>query len=218
MVAFAALLFAGCVACPWRALPSPSGALPVLPIYVVKHFWHAGIIVRRADVPEGAWPAERALPPSRYVEVGWGDRAYWTAPRATIGLALNAIAGPSPSVLRFVMFDRPVADYAGRDALLAVDVSSAQLAALSRFIQQSYAESAEQPILVYRAAAGDVVEFYPGRGHYDLFHTSNHWTAEALQMAGLHIDARGVVLAGQVVCQVRRLADEVATPQGIKRP
>jgi hypothetical protein len=46
----------------------------------VSHGWHTGLVIRRADIPEGIWPEPHHYADPAYVEVGWGDRALsgWT--------------------------------------------------------------------------------------------------------------------------------------------
>ena len=44
--------------------------------------------------------------------------------------------------------------------------------------------------------------FYASTGTYNLGHTCNTWTAEALRAAGLPVNAAGVVFAGQVLDQL----------------
>jgi uncharacterized protein DUF2459 len=44
--------------------------------------------------------------------------------------------------------------------------------------------------------------FYASAGTYNLSHTCNTWTAEALRVAGLPVNAAGVVFAGQVLGQL----------------
>jgi hypothetical protein len=46
--------------------------------------------------------------------------------------------------------------------------------------------------------------FYAATGTYDLSHTCNTWTAEALRAAGAPVSAAGVVFAGQLLDQLGR--------------
>jgi hypothetical protein len=41
-----------------------------------------GIAVRPADIPEGVWPEHRQLGAAEQLEVAWGDREFYMAPRA----------------------------------------------------------------------------------------------------------------------------------------
>jgi len=43
---------------------------------------------------------------------------------------------------------------------------------------------------------------YASSGTYNLAHTCNTWTAEALRTAGLPVNAAGVVFSGQVLDQL----------------
>ncbi len=196
-VAVVGCLTAGCAA----RMPRAGAEEAPGRVYVVKHFWHAGLVLRRADVPADVWPEALALPPSRWVEIGWGDRAYWTAARPTLRLALAAILSPTPGVLRLVTFDGPVS---GDEPVLPIDLSTAQLAALARFIAATYASPGEPPIAVRALAGGGFEVFYAARGRYDLCHTSNRWTVEALRAAGLDVDDTGVITAGQALRRLRR--------------
>ena len=49
--------------------------------------------------------------------------------------------------------------------------------------------------------------FYASTGTYNLSHTCNTWTAEALQVTGLPVSATGVVFAAQVLDQLPRLLE-----------
>jgi len=44
--------------------------------------------------------------------------------------------------------------------------------------------------------------FYASTGTYNLSHTCNTWTAEALRVAGLPVSAAGVVFAAQILDQL----------------
>jgi hypothetical protein len=59
-----------------------------------------------------------------------------------------------------------------------------------------------------RIAAGPYPQsiFYAATGSYDPSHTSNTWTAEALRIAGLPVNAAGVVFADQVTAQLASFA------------
>ncbi len=55
--------------------------------------------------------------------------------------------------------------------------------------------------------------FYAATGTYDGGYTCNTRTADALRHAGLSVTTAGVVFAGQVMRQVRRLCAECASPK-----
>jgi hypothetical protein len=62
----------------------------------------------------------------------------------------------------------------------------------------------EQKGILERVGTGPYPQsvFYASAGTYNLSHTCNTWTAEALRVAGLPVNAAGVVFAGQVLGQL----------------
>jgi len=93
------------------------------PIHVVRHGWHSGIVVRAADVPQDAWPARRDFNDTEYLEVGWGDRAYYQAPDPSVWLGLRALLWPSPGVLHMAAFSGPVERKFPATEIVALQVS-----------------------------------------------------------------------------------------------
>ena len=71
---------------------------------------------------------------------------------------------------------------------------------LSKFLYQTIEETGT----FHRIAAGPYPQsvFYASIGTYNLGHTCNTWTAEALHAAGFPVSPAGVVFAGQVLDQL----------------
>jgi Protein of unknown function (DUF2459) len=59
--------------------------------------------------------------------------------------------------------------------------------------------------------------FYASTGTFDLTHTCNTWTAEALRAAGLAVSSAGVVYAGQLLDQLARPPAATPRPNGSER-
>ncbi|RPH75343.1 DUF2459 domain-containing protein, partial [bacterium] len=74
-----ATIVSGCAAPVMHGDPSSMDTAHPHSIYVVRQPWHTGIVVLAADVPANAWLARRDFPDAAYLEVGWGDRAYYQA-------------------------------------------------------------------------------------------------------------------------------------------
>ncbi|HJW82214.1 MAG TPA: hypothetical protein VJ396_08210, partial [Acidiferrobacterales bacterium] len=49
------VLLGACAVPEMNSLPAEDGAARK-PVYLVSHGWHAGIVVRRADLPAAVWP------------------------------------------------------------------------------------------------------------------------------------------------------------------
>lgn len=88
--------------------PPPPGEAPIT-VHVVRHGWHSGLVIRRDLIPRGAWPEHDGFPGARFLEVGWGDRAFYQSPDAGIALALEASFASGGSVLQVTGLDRPPA-------------------------------------------------------------------------------------------------------------
>src|SRR5262245_29305651 len=190
---------------------------PAASIFVVTHHWHTGIALPTADVPPGRWPGAQAFASAEFVEVGWGDRDFWMAPRETIGLALKAAVASEASALRVLWFDGPVERALPLSDIVELSVTHAGLASLVDFVAESYARTPAGEPVDLGPAGGPGSRFYLATGHYHLFNTSNRWTARALIRAGLPFAASSLT-AGSIICQaatlgrVIRLREHCAPP------
>ncbi len=195
-------LAAGCAPPPPVAPPEipPSGAF----IYLVNHGWHVGIAVERREVSPANWPESAEFSGFRYLEVGWGDAAYYPAARATIGLALKAAFSSTGSVLHVAAFDAPLPEFFGGSEIIEVPLSPRGLEDLARFIHAAYARDASgRPVVVAPSLYGRGA-FYQATGQYRLRDNSNNWTARALAAAGCRIDAAEAITAGSVMHGARQ--------------
>jgi uncharacterized protein (TIGR02117 family) len=183
---------------------APPGGEPAPSVFVVTHHWHTGIALRTADVPPGRWPAAEVFAGAQLVEVGWGDRDFWMAPRETIGLALKAVLASEASVLRVLWFDGPVERALPASDIVELPVSRKGLAALVEFIAESYARTPEGAPVDLGPGPVPGSRFYLATGRYHLLHTSNRWTAEALGRAGLPF-APTSLTAGSIMDQAARV-------------
>lgn len=172
-------------------------------VYLVNHGWHVGIAVERAHVSASVWP-EIAEARGRFVEVGWGDGAYYPAPEATVGMGLRAALSSESSVLHVAAFDLPPAEFFAGAPVVRVPLSAAGFEALTRFIHAHYERGADgRPVVVAPGRYGDA-RFYRASGRYKLFDNSNTWAAKALHAAGCPVDT-ATITAGSVVRQAKEL-------------
>ena len=195
-----ALLGPGCLV-PVADLHPPAPGKPVRTIYLVGHGWHAGLVIARAEIPETLWPEHWEFPQSRWIEIGWGDRAFYQSPDPSLGLALRAAFASKGSVLHVGGFDAEPADYSPRAEILAIDLSPRGLEALLRFIRESYAHGADGRPVALGPGLYPGSRFYAALGRYHLFRTCNNWTAEALRAAGCPITPAYAIVAGNLMMQ-----------------
>jgi uncharacterized protein (TIGR02117 family) len=196
------------------------GAAPVVPaadasvvqaptaysVLVVNHGRHAGLLLRAGDVPAGAWPAMADFPDADYLEVGWGDRAYYMAAEPGAWLGLKAIAWPTPGVLHVVGVDTAPERFFPGAEILEIGVAPAGLQRLFAHLRQSHElDGAGRPITLGPGLYGHS-RFYASREQFHLFKTCNVWVAAALQAAGVQVTPALTLSADRLMAQLRPLA------------
>lgn len=185
VVIISVLLFA--CASPPKGLFPPGPNEPSKTIYLVSHGWHAGIVVKRMDIPPGTWPQHNDFPEAEYLEVGWGDKDYYMTPSPHLGITLKAGLLPSASVLHIVGFSGSVMRYFPHSEVIRIDLSEAGFERLCSYLENSYARDEaglSQPLGPSLYGKG---QFYLSQETYHAFNTCNVWTARALRDAGCPI-------------------------------
>lgn len=172
-------------------------------LYVVQHGWHAGIAVRRSDLPDGAWPVLDAFPDARYLEVGWGEARYYPGESRGVWGAVRAGGWPTASVLHVVPIPAAVPDAFPQNKIVRVPVGADGLAAVTAYVAASF-----EPVEADTAAALSEglypgSRFYASSLSYHVFNNCNHWAAGALEAAGCDTSPRWTLTVGQVMRQAR---------------
>lgn len=187
-------------------------AKPAAPVfYVGSHGWHTSIVIPRDQIPAAAWPpgvATRTFVGFEYLEIGWGDRKFYTAPRPNVVMALDAVFLPGPSVLHVVGLHPPLGRALAWSALVPVPCTADELASLCRGLGDSFArDSGEGATALGRGLYGAKSRFYAAEGRYDLLNTCDTWTARMLRAGGLPVrsDLMHTWSAGAVIAQARRM-------------
>ncbi len=175
-------------------------------VHVVNHGWHAGLVLRASDVPAGAWPARADFPDADYLEVGWGDRAYYMAADPGLWLGLKAVAWPTPGVLHVVGVDAAPERFFPGAEILEIGVAPAGLQRLLAHLRQSHeVDGAGRPITLGAGLYGHS-RFYASREQFHLFKTCNVWVAAALQAAGVQVTPAPTLTTERLMVQLRPLA------------
>lgn len=196
VAALLVLLLAGAAWAGWPApMPDRYPPAPGAPdnhlVWVVSHGWHTGIVVDRAAA-RGLLPAlDGVFPDARYLEIGWGDEGFYTAPDGaiTVGLALEAMFSSRGSVLHVVALSGPPAAVFSRAQIQPLVVSDAGFRAMLAAIGESFRrDSAGRGIALRRGIYGDSL-FFMGLGRYWVLYTCNSWTAAMLRETGCPISA-----------------------------
>ena len=186
------------------ALPAADAQATMHRVHVVRHGWHSGIVVRAADVPMQAWPARREFADAEYLEVGWGDRAYYQAPDPSAWLGLRALLWPTAGVLHMVAFSGPVEHYFASAEIVALQLTPQGFARLVAAISASHElDAAGQPIPLGPGLYGKS-RFYASHEVFHLFATCNVWSAGMLREAGVPISPALSPTSGALFAQLRR--------------
>jgi uncharacterized protein (TIGR02117 family) len=187
-------------------------------IYLVRHDWHTGLVVKSDDIDPRLWPEKDDFPEALYLEMGWGDRDFYQAPRAGLGTLLQAALKSPASVLFVIGLPTDVNHYFPHADILEIPLSRQGLETLASFIHATYK----------RDTTGQTVRLGPGRNHqhsmfylaegeYSLFNTCNSWISRALQAAGFPIktalQARGVMRQAQRYGRMIQVRVETEEPQ-----
>jgi len=200
-----------CCACaaPVKDLFPPGENASTKPIYLVSHGWHAGIVLRRADIPANLWPENINFPYAEFLEVGWGDKQYYQTPDAYFGITLRAALWPTSSVLHIVGFNGAVTAYHPGSEIIEIKLSEPGFELLSRYIAASFAlDESEQTLPLGRGLYGNS-QFYLSRESYHLFNTCNVWTARALHAAGVPITPSFSITVEQLMAQAQTFGEVV---------
>lgn len=183
------VMIAGCAACamPVKGLFPPGGNTPTKSVFLVNQGWHASLVVKRSDIPEGVWPERDDFPRSEYLEVGWGDRRFYQTPDPHWGILLMAALWPTPSVLHVAGFSGRVSSYFPTSEIIEIKLSYPGFERLCRTLADSFARNEAGRALPLGPGRYGESLFYPSRETYHLFKTCNVWIARALRAGGCPI-------------------------------
>lgn len=201
---FVVLLLVLLLACsaPPKGLFPPAPDEPFKSIYLASHGWHAGIVIKRADIPAGVWAEHNDFPDAEYLEVGWGDKDYYMTPDPHFGITLKAGLLPTDSVLHVVGFSGSVTRYFSRSEITRIDLSYEGFARLCGYISNSYARDEAGEVQALGPGLYGKSRFYLSRETYHAFNTCNVWTARGLRNAGCPLVPASTLTVDELMTEV----------------
>jgi uncharacterized protein (TIGR02117 family) len=209
VMVFFLLIACGACTVPVRENPATQEEGPDVPIYLVSHGWHAGIVVRRADIPASTWPAHRDFSDAEYLEVGWGDKTFYQALNPHFGNAVAAALLPTASVLHIFGFRGAVAESFPYSEIIEIQLPTAGMQRLARHIEASHAKDDVGNPTPLGLKFSRNRRFYLSRETYHLFNTCNVWVARALRSAGVPIKPAQAITVGGLMSQARQTGEVI---------
>lgn len=212
------LMVVACCSCaaPVKGLFPPDANAPTKSIYLVSHGWHAGIVLRSADIQAALWLKNAGFSDVEFLEVGWGDKQYYQTPDPHFGITLQAALWPTPSVLHIVGFNGAVTAYFPYSEIIELKLSESGFENLSGYISASFSRDEGGRLRPLGHGLYGNSRFYLSRETYHLFNTCNVWTARALRAAGIPITAPLSITVEQLMDQAQVFGEVVrskpATP------
>lgn len=194
-------------------------------IYVARRGWHIDIGFDTADLKPPLDSLAARFPGARYLFFGFGDEHYLLAKDHNAPVLLGAL-WPGRGMLLLTGLTSTPREAFGAEHVLALTVTEQQARDAQSFIWQSLEKpsratsdrlAGDDPAArdSHSTDADSLPSFAPGPyegslyfsavPEYSAFHTCNTWAAETLATAALPIHSAGVIFAGQLWSQVRRL-------------
>ena len=178
------MLFLSCCKSTEHSLQKPAGKeKDSSTVYVAKHDWHTAIIIDKADLAPLFPELVSKFPDAHYLDISWGDKKYFMAPKGTVGLALRAALLPTKSVVRVLGFTQNLDSYFLQSNIQAVQLSGEEFYRLIDFVRGTFSIT-DSGNLVPVDKRG---VFYLSGKTYWGFRTCNVWTARALKNGGVSI-------------------------------
>jgi uncharacterized protein (TIGR02117 family) len=181
-------------------------------VYVISGGWHTELGLPLLEISGPLAALKPEFPSARYLVFGWGARDYYMAQDPGIADILRALA-PGPAVMLVIPLQIPPEAFFGASNAVLIHAPTDGIERLSQLLWNYLAVGKEGA--PRRIGTGPYPQsvFYAATGTYNLSHTCNTWTAEALRVAGLPVRVAGVVFAGQVLDQLPRFLEPITNTQ-----
>lgn len=166
-------------------------------VTVVSNGWHTGLAVPIALA--GRLAVANDFPDARWLEIGFGDEAFYRDPDPGVSTALRAALLDTPAVLHVFGLSQPPRRTFLQAELRNLTLSEGQAEALIAFIAASFARDSAGRTIDLGRGLYPRSRFYRANGAFTLSHTCNTWVARGLAMAGLAMSAEGVVTASDLM-------------------
>ncbi len=187
-------------------------------IYIARRGWHIDIGFDAADLQSPLASLVAEFPGVQYLFFGFGDEHYLLSKNRNAPVLLAAL-WPGRGMILATGLKSPPSEAFGAAHVISLSVTRAQLQAAENFVHRSFdAVTSDtdggvshtgiddgRPIRPYGRGPYDGSLYFISKDKYSALHTCNTWAAEVLKASGLRVHSVGVVFAGQLWTQARRL-------------
>lgn len=195
------------------------------PIYLADHGYHAGLIVRRADLGRFSLALDDKVLATlfnryqayEWIEVGWGDEQFYrfapTISHVTVSMAFSALSGMNDATVLHVvgLSKAPEATFRNSD-LQRIELSAQGVQNVLRGMAAAFAvDNSGEPVELGKGIYGPSL-FYRARGHYSLVHTCNMWLGDLMAAAGLKVSPVASLTSAGLLAELRWRNDLVRRP------
>jgi hypothetical protein len=157
-------------------------------VWVADNGFHSDLVLPTERLRARGGPmaeALKAMPPTPFVAIGWGDAKFFTDSSPAQGRILDGLralfAPGNPSVVRIDPLNRPPAE-AYRETVLELQLSRAGFERLVRHLDRSFTLTLE-PVAPLPKAPFDS-RYFRSREQFSVLHDCNDWTAQMISAAG----------------------------------
>jgi len=202
-VCLAILLLSGCAG-PTEPRPVIAG-LNSGTVTLLDHGWHTDIDVPVAELSGPLAVFREVFPNAQSLVFSYGKQTFLMAPADDWSeYLLGAIPGRGAIMVTGLSVPPDRAN--GNDPAVVLRLPQGGAERLADFVWReiSHDDKGKPQLIDFGGFPGS--RFYAAATGYSLNRTCNKWSALALAAAGLDIDPSGVVFAGQVTAQARRLS------------
>lgn len=198
------------------------------PVYLADHGYHAGLIVRRADLDRFSSrlgdPVLSALfaryQAYEWIEIGWGDEQFYRfAPsisHVTASMAFSALSGLNETtVLHVAGLKRAPEETFLNSDLQRIEFSMGGIENVLRGIARTFATNPRgEPVELGKGIYGPSL-FYRARGSYSLLNTCNMWIGDLIAAAGLKVSPISSVTSAGLFAELRWWNDLAPRPPSV---
>jgi uncharacterized protein (TIGR02117 family) len=174
-------------------------------ILVVNYSWHSGIIIKKLDIPAHLIPEKEDFSDVEFLEIGWGHKGFYQAPKFKLSLAAKALFFPGKSTMAVYGFSGPPEVEYSDSKITALNLSPGQFYQVMEAIDKSFDRKGQARAEATLKMTNGGGYFYDAYGSYSMLRTCNNWTAKVLHRGGVPISTSLYsATANNVMSQVGR--------------